>query len=123
LSTPPSLSWRTTAEVRSTTPGDSSINCRSHRRRVSGVTRVSIWESPFFGDHLGLRGETPALLIGESQSLSAHLLPQRSILLLEMFDDFLLMATDPAGEDQHQELQRQSVLRVDSRPVELGEMG
>jgi hypothetical protein len=78
---------------------------------------------PFSADLLGLRGETPALLIGESQSFSAYLLPQRSILLLEIIDDLLLMATDSAGEDQHQELQRQSVHRVDSRPIELGKMG
>jgi hypothetical protein len=42
---------------------------------------------------------------------------------LEIFDHVLLIASDPASEDQHQELQRQSVHRVDSRAKEFAEVG
>jgi len=34
------------------------------------------------------------------------LLTQRSILFLHLFEDILLVAIDPAGEDQHQKLER-----------------
>jgi hypothetical protein len=77
---------------------------------------------PFSADLPGLRGETPALVVSESQSLSIYLLPQGSILLLEIVDHVLLMAAYPASEDQHQKLQRQSVHRTGSRPIELGAM-
>jgi hypothetical protein len=37
----------------------------------------------------------------ESQSLSAELLTQRSVFLLEIFNHVLLVPIDPASEDQH----------------------
>ena len=40
------------------------------------------FEKPFSADRFGLHREPTALLIGESQSLSAELVVQRSILLL-----------------------------------------
>ena len=55
------------------------------------------------------------MLIGKPKSLSAELLPQGSVtrklrfLLLEIVDHVLLMSTDPASEDQHQKLERQSI--------------
>ncbi len=84
---------------------------------------------PFSADLLDLRGETPALLVGETKPFPTHLLPQGSVtrklrfLLLEIFNHVVLVSIDPASEDQHQKLQRQSVHRIDSRAEELGEMG
>jgi hypothetical protein len=57
-------------------------------------------------DLLGLRCEAAALMIREAESLSSELLPQGSIFPLEIFDHVVLVPIDPAGEDQHQELQR-----------------
>ena len=57
-------------------------------------------------DLFGLRRESAALLIGEPKSLSAELVPQGSVFLLELFDHVLLVSIDPASEDQPQKLQR-----------------
>ena len=77
-------------------------------------------EEPFSTDCLCLGSESTALRIGESQSLSAQLLVQRSILLLEIFDHILLVQVHPAGEDQYQKLNLQRVHRPDLRPAMLG---
>jgi len=47
------------------------------------------------------------------------LLAQGSVFLLEIFDHVLLMPIDPASEDQHQKMQRQSVHLFQFRPLNL----
>jgi hypothetical protein len=97
-------------------------------QRIRGHQSLYL-EEPSSADLLGLYREPSTLLIGEAESLPAELLPQGSIprklrlLLLEIFDHVLLVAIDPASEDQHQKLQRQSVHLPESRPPKLGELG
>ncbi len=57
---------------------------------------------------------------GEAESLSAQLLAQGSVFLLEIFDHVLLVSVDPASEDQHQKLNRKSVHLPESRSPNLG---
>jgi hypothetical protein len=57
-------------------------------------------------DESALRGEPPALSVGEAQAPTAELLPQDAVLLLEVRDDLGLAAVHPAREHQEQELQR-----------------
>jgi len=86
-------------------------------------------KEPLPADFLDLRREPSTLLICEAESLPAELLAQGSVtrklrfLLLEIVDYVLLVPIDPASEDQHQKLKRQSVHRPESRPANLGEMG
>ena len=86
-------------------------------------------EEPFSADLLGLHRESAALLIGKPKSLPAQLLPQGPVtrklrfLLLEIFDHVLLVSIDPASEDQHQKLKRQSDHLSESRPPNLEKMG
>jgi hypothetical protein len=77
----------------------------------------------FSADLLGLHRKTPALLVDESQPFPTQLIPEGSVLFLEILVDFMLMATDPTGEDEHQELQRQNVHRFDSRAEKIAPMG
>lgn len=62
-------------------------------------------------DLFGLNRESSTLLIREAEPLPAELLPQGTIFLLEIFNHVLLVSIDPASEDQHQKLQRQSIHR------------
>lgn len=55
-------------------------------------------EEAFSANLLGLHGESSALLINKPQSLSTQLLAQGSVFLLELLDDVLLMAFDPASK-------------------------
>jgi len=106
------------------------------RDQVSVPTKQGIWchpgpdlEEPFTADRFCLDGESEALPIGEPRSLAAQLLAQRSVtlklrfLLLEIFDYVPLMPIDPASEDQHQKLPRQSVHRAEFRPATAEKMG
>lgn len=85
-------------------------------------------EEPSSSDPLGHDGESAALLIGKPESLSGQLRAQYSVtrklrfLLLEVLDHILLASIDPASEDQHQKLQRQSVHRAELRPAKPEEM-
>jgi hypothetical protein len=48
--------------------------------------------------------ESPTLIVGQPESLAAELLPENSVLLSEIFDDGVLLATDPSGEGGHEDL-------------------
>jgi hypothetical protein len=79
-------------------------------------SKQSVWsdqgierEEPSSTDRFGLDREPTTLRIRESQSLPAELFAQGSILLLQVFNHVLLVAIYPSGEEQHQELQLQSV--------------
>jgi hypothetical protein len=74
-------------------------------------------EEPSSANLLGLRRESSALLIGKPKSLSVQLRAQGSVFLLELFDHILLVSIHPTSEDQHQELQRQSVHQPKFRPA------
>ncbi len=80
-------------------------------------------KEPSSANLLGLRREPSTQLISEAESLPAQLLPLGSVtrklrfLLLEIFDYVLLVPIDPASEDQHQKLQRQSVHQCEFRPA------
>ncbi len=81
------------------------------------------FEEPHSPNRLGPGGESTALAIGETKPFLAQLLPQGSVFLLEVFDHVLLVPTHPAGEDQHQELKRQSVHQSEFRRTKSEEMG
>src|ERR1035437_1912115 len=54
-------------------------------------------------DSLGLGGQSSALVVIEP-GLLAHLLPEDLDLLLEVFDRVLLIAVDPAGQTDEEQL-------------------
>ena len=54
-------------------------------------------------------GETPPLNIGEAKAPSNQLLSEGSVLFLEIVDHVLLSPIHPAGQNQCQELKRESV--------------
>ncbi len=67
-------------------------------------------------NRLALHGQTPSLVIGQSEPLSSKLLLQDTILLLKVFDDVLLVPIDPASECGEEDLPG---LQVAVRPVIL----
>jgi hypothetical protein len=106
------------------------------RDQLTVPSEQSIWShqgldlgEDFPTDLLGLRRKAAALLTSKPKSFPAKLLPQGSVtqklrfLLLEIFDHILLVSIDPASEDQHQKLKRQSVHRSEFRPSNLQEIG
>ena len=66
-------------------------------------------EEPSSADCLGFGCEATALTIREPQALSAQLLAEHPVLLLQVLDDVLLTAIHPSGEGPHQKLKLQSV--------------
>jgi hypothetical protein len=57
-------------------------------------------------EDLAFDGEPPSLVIVEEYSFLPELLPEYVILSEEEVDGVLLVAIDPAGEDQEQQLPR-----------------
>ena len=53
---------------------------------------------------LAFRREPPSLVVSESESLSAELFLEDSILLAQVLDRRLLMLVDPPSEDRDEEL-------------------
>ena len=53
-------------------------------------------------DGAALRGESPALGVGEAQAPTAEMLTQDAVLLLEVRDDLGLVAVHPAREHHEQ---------------------
>ena len=47
--------------------------------------------------------------VTEPEALSSELLTEDAVLLLEVLDRLLLVTVHPAGDEQHQELQREPV--------------
>ena len=80
-------------------------------------------EQPFSTDRFGFDRESPALLIRKLKSLSAQLLAQRSVFLLQVLDGVPLVPIHPASKDQHQKLKWQSVHLSEFRPTDSEEMG
>jgi hypothetical protein len=80
-------------------------------------------EEPPFANLLGLYCKPSTLLIGEAEPFPGELLSQDSVtrklrfLLLEVFDHVLRVSIDPASEDQHQKLKRQSVHQSEFKPA------
>jgi hypothetical protein len=74
-------------------------------------------KEPFPADPHGLCRETATLLISEAEPLPTELVPQGSVFLLQILDYVLLVLIDPASEDQHQKLRRQSVHRCNLGPA------
>ena len=73
-------------------------------------------EEPFATNLLGLGCEATALNVREQQALCAQLLAQHAVLLLQVFDEVLLAAVHPPGEDRDQKLKLQRVHRQSVRP-------
>jgi hypothetical protein len=102
-----------------TVPSEQSIRCHQ------GL----YLQEPSSADLLGLYREPSTLLIGEAESLPTQLLPQGSVtrklrfLLLEIFDHVLLVSIDPASEDRHQKLERQSVHQCEFGPATTEQIG
>ncbi len=55
-------------------------------------------------DRLASNGKSSALGIGQSKSLGAELLLENSVLLLEIFDDRVLLVGDPSGQRGNEDL-------------------
>ena len=60
-------------------------------------------------EDLALGGQATALIIGQSETPLAELLPQHTILLDKVGDDLRLLTVDPAGERREEKLQREKV--------------
>jgi hypothetical protein len=60
-------------------------------------------------------GETPPSNVRETKALSAQLFSERSVLFLEIVDHILLGSIHPAGQNQCQELKRESVHSAQSQ--------
>jgi hypothetical protein len=50
-----------------------------------------------------------SLNVGEPEAFASKLRVKKAVLLLEILDHFMLVTVRPAGEDQHQELQREPI--------------
>ena len=98
--------------------------------RLSVPTKQSIrchqspdLEQPFSTDRFGLDRELPAFLIRKLKSLSAQLLAQRSVFLLQVLELVPLVPIHPSSKDQHQKLKCQNVLLSEFGPTDSEEMG
>src|SRR5882672_594040 len=58
---------------------------------------------------MGPRGESPPVVIGEVQALSAQLPPQNAVLLDEVCDHLSLAALQPASQHHQQHLEKCAV--------------
>ncbi len=56
-------------------------------------------------EHLALRGEPAALVVGQPESLAAELLLEHAVLFDEVIDDLGLAAVGPAGEGGEEQLE------------------
>ncbi len=82
--------------------------------RRTGGSRTGYSPEPILGSTALLastcrpnnHGQTPSLVIGQSEPLPSKLLLQDTILLLKVFDDVLLVPIDPAGEGGEEDLPR-----------------
>ena len=72
------------------------------QKRARGGDGGNLFE-PLQTDFLGFGGQSSALLVVEP-GLFAQLLLEDFDLLLEVFDDVLLVAVDPAGQTEEDEL-------------------
>jgi hypothetical protein len=59
-----------------------------------------------FGEGLSFLGEQPSLGMGEAKTLGPEAGPGHAILGAQVLDRFALSATDPAGDQQNEELKR-----------------
>lgn len=59
-----------------------------------------------------LRGEAPALVIGQPQALAAELFLENAVLLDEVLNGLRLVAIDPAGEARQEELKTKEIGHV-----------
>ena len=57
-------------------------------------------------EDLGLRGQSPTLIVGELKPLSFELILEDSILFHEIVNDRLLMAIKSSGKSDYQEMER-----------------
>jgi hypothetical protein len=55
-------------------------------------------------DGLAPHGQSASLTVGQSESSATELLLQNSVLLVEVLDDRILLAADPASQSGHQDL-------------------
>jgi hypothetical protein len=81
-------------------PGRLSLSIRCRRRIVSGVTIVATCSSILRPRILPLTANQRPLVIVEQNALLAELLSEHTILGPKVLDHVLLLAIDPAGQDQ-----------------------
>jgi hypothetical protein len=67
------------------------IRCRCQRRIVSGVTEGRLPQDPST-EALALRGEAPALVVGQPEAAPLQLRLEDTVFLHQVFDDVLLVA-------------------------------
>jgi hypothetical protein len=65
--------------------------------------RGNFGESPS-SDSFAPDCKSATLSIGQAESPATELLPENSVLLSEVFDDGVLLATDPAGQGGNEDL-------------------
>ena len=81
------------------------ISCRCHRRIVSGVTMVATCLRTRRPSRRPFCRKASALVVGEPEAASRHLLLADAVLLNQVVDDVLLVAIDPSAEGHEQHLQ------------------
>ncbi len=91
------------------------------KQRVRSHKSVDL-EEPSAANLPSLGCETTALNVREQQALAAQLPAQYAVLLLQVFDEVLLAAVHPPGEDRDQELKLQRVHRRERTPVRMPEI-
>ena len=76
-------------------PAEDGVGC--HDRRDASEDSAS--------QDFALRGETPALVVGEAQTLASELLLEDAVLLDEVGDDIGLVPAHDAGKGEEEDLQ------------------
>jgi hypothetical protein len=71
------------------------ISCRCHRRIVSGVAMVATCLRTRRPSRRPFAARRRALVVGEPEAASLHLLLEDPVLLHQVLDDVLLVAVDP----------------------------
>ena len=71
---------------------------------MSDMSRDQRFRSGPPAQRLRLRCQTATLIVGETYATFTELLPENSILFLEVFDRILLGPADPPGKSQREEL-------------------
>jgi hypothetical protein len=78
----------------------------NHRRIVSGVASDATSASRFLPSGCSPLSEQPPLGVGEAEALAIQARAQHAVLSAQVSDRLALLASDPAGDQQNEELKR-----------------
>ena len=76
-------------------PGEQRIGCHQ---------RLQVIKCPATKD-LGFHGQSYPLFVGEPKPLSFELLLENTVLFDGIIDDYLLLAVEPAGQGNYEEME------------------